>query len=311
VLHRPVEPARFIVMWVLASVTVAEDTVSQDLIRFRGILLVNYYRNTDGAWVVRLKFLVGFAFCACLFGCDQAALVQKFVPPGAESTARNYFDLLRQGKFDQITRDFDPSVPNSTDALAYMASLIPAETPKSVKVVSAHTFRNPEYSTISITLEYQFPSKWLLVDVTTKKAGDVSTVTGFHVGVLRDSLENLNRFTLSGKGAVQDAILTLAICALSFSFYVLSLCIREKDVKRKWLWMLFILAGVGNVAVNWRTGELTFRILSINLPCVSAGHPPYGQWTIAVFLPLGAILFLNRQRRSKIVTESIPPLDTV
>ena len=256
---------------------------------------------------VRFKCLAGLAFCAFLFGCDPAAQINKFVPPGAESTARNYFDLLQQGKFDQITRDFDPSVPNVPGSLAEMASLIPAETPESAKIVGAHTFRSPEYSTTSITLEYQFPSKWLLVDVTTKKTGDISTITGFHVGVLRDSLENLNRFTLSGKSAVQYAILILAICSLVFSFYVLGLCIRAKDVKRKWLWMLFVLAGVGNVAVNWKTGELTFHLISIYIPCASANRPPYGPWTVAVFLPLGAILFLNRQRRKTIVAESIPP----
>jgi hypothetical protein len=256
---------------------------------------------------MRFKRLAGLAFCAFLFGCDPTAQINKFVPPGAESAARNYFDLLRQGKFDQITHDFDPSVRDVPGTLAEMATLIPAETPESVKVVGANTFRSPEYSTTSITLEYQFPSKWLLVDVTTKKTGDISTITGFHVGVLRDSLENLNRFTLSGKSAVQYAILILAICSLVFSFYVLSLCIRAKDVKRKWLWMLFILAGVGSVAVNWRTGELTFHLLSIYIPCAFANRPPYGPWTVAAFLPLGAILFFNRQRRTRISAGSIPP----
>ena len=256
---------------------------------------------------MRLRCLAGLAFCAFLFGCDPASQINKFVPPGAESTARNYFVLLRQGKFNQIADDFDPSVPNVRAALIEMATLVPAETPESVKIVGANTFRSPEYSTTSITLEYQFPSKWLLVDVTTKKTGEASTVTGFHVSVLRDSLENLNRFTLVGKTAIQYLILILAVCSLTFSFYVLILCIRTKDVNRKWLWMLFILAGVEKVAVNWKTGQLTFGILSINIPSATASHPLYGPWTIAVFLPLGAILFLNRKRKMKISGETIQP----
>jgi hypothetical protein len=258
---------------------------------------------------VRLKFLAGIAFCAFLFGCDQATLMKKFTPPDDELFARTYFDQLRQGKFDQIVSDLDPSVadPSVRDKVAEMASHIPAEAPVSVKVVGAHVFRNPEYSTTSITLEYQFPSKWLLVDVTTQRKAEASTVLGFHVTAESDSLENLNRFTLLGKSAIQYLILTLAVGSLAFSFYVLILCIRTKDVNRKWLWMLFILVGVGKVAINWKTGQLAFGIIAINIPSATASHPLYGPWTVAVFLPLGAILFLNRQRRMKIPAEAIPP----
>ena len=258
---------------------------------------------------MRLKFLAGIAFCAFIFGCDQATLMKKFTPPEDELFARRSFDQLRQGKFDEIASDLDPSVadPNLRDKLAEMASLIPAEAPASIKVVGAYASRNPEFSTTSITLEYQFPNKWLLVDVTTQKKGEASTVLGFHVTAESDSLENLNKFTLVGKSAIQYLILTLAVCSLTFSFYVLILCIRTKDVNRKWLWMLFILVGVEKVAINWKTGQLTFGIIAINIPSAAASHPLYGPWTVAAFLPLGAILFLNRQRKMRIPAEAIPP----
>jgi len=258
---------------------------------------------------MRFKCLAGLAVCACLFGCDQAALMKKFTPPEDESIARGYFDQLRQGKLDLVERDLDPSVagPDTRDKLVEMASLIPPETPVSVKVVGAHLFHGKEYSTTGLTLEYQFPSKWLLFDVTTRKEGGSSTIVGFHVTPQSDSLENLNRFTLTGKSAIHYWLLTLAVCSLTFSVYVLILCIRAKDVKRKWLWMIFVLVGVGGLAINWNTGEITFKILSIYLPCASASHPLYGPWTISVFLPLGAILFLNRQRKPKTAGESIPP----
>jgi len=265
--------------------------------------------TSEGDSAVRSKFLVGIAFCAFLFGCDQATLMKKITPPDDELSARKYFDQLRQKEFDQIASELVPSVtdPGIRDELAQMASLIPADAPVSVKVVGAHVFHNPEYSTTSITLEYQFPSKWLLVDVTTQKKGKASTVLGFHITPQLDSLENLNRFTLVGKNAIQYLILSLAVGSLACSFYVLILCIRTKGVNRKWLWMLFILVGVEKVAVNWRTGQLTFGILAINIPSATASHALYGPWTVAVFLPLGAILFLKSQRKMKIPVETIPP----
>jgi hypothetical protein len=260
--------------------------------------------------LMRFKCLVGIAFCTFLVGCDQTTFMKKWYAPEDELSARSYVDLLLQGKFDQIARDLDPTVTDSNvlHEFATMAAIVPAEIPKSVKVVGAHTFRGRGYSTTSITLEYQFPSKWVLVDVTTKKEGNVSTLLGFHVGALKDSLENLNKFTLLGQGAAQYLVLTLAVCSLGFSLYVLILCIRMKDVRRKWLWMPLILVGVEKLAINWTTGQLTFGIVAIQIPCITASHPPYRPWTVGAWLPIGAILFFNRHRKRIISGAVLPPL---
>jgi hypothetical protein len=258
---------------------------------------------------MRFMFLVGIAFCVSFVGCDQATLMKKWTPPEAESIARSYVDLLRQGKVDQIERDLDASVTDSSvrDTFAKMAAIFPAENPVSVKVVGAHIFKGQEYSTTDITLEYQFPSKWLLVSVVTRKQGNISTIIGFHVNPIPDSLENQNKFSLLGKGASQYLILIFAACSLLFSFYVLVVCIRTKIGKTKWLWMLFILVGVGRLAVNWTTGEFTFTPFAFQIPCLAATHPLYGPWTIAFYLPLGGILFLNHRWKMKVKGELAEP----
>jgi hypothetical protein len=258
---------------------------------------------------MRIKCLFGIAFCAFLVGCNQASLIKKWTPPEAEALARNYVDLLRQGKFDRIEHDLDPSVADSNihDTFVKMAALFPAENPESVKVVGVNIFHGPEYTTTNITLEYEFLDKWLLVNIETQKKGDASTVLDFHVRPMQGSLENLNRFTFAGKGAAQYLILTVALCSLLFSFYVLVLCIRTKQGKSRWLWMLFILVGVGRLAVNWTTGEFTFTLFAFQIPCVTAGHLLYGPWILAAYLPLGAILFLNGQWKRKVTGELIEP----
>jgi hypothetical protein len=260
---------------------------------------------------MRLKCLIGIAFCAFMVGCNQAAFMKFWTPPEAESTARGYVDLLRQGQFDQIERDLDPSIvdPNLRDTLAKMAAIFPAGNPQSIKVVGVNTdvgvniFHRKDTSTI--TLEYQFPNKWLLVSISSEMRRGFSSIVDFHVTPIPDSLENLNKFTLIGKSVVQYSILILAVCSLVFSFYGLILCIRTKDVKKKWLWSIIVLVGVEDVAVNWKTGQLTFGVLSIYLPTAMATRGPYGPWTIGVCIPLGAILFLYRQRKLKIAGGSI------
>ena len=173
--------------------------------------------------------------------------------------------------------------------------------------MGAHIYRDQQSSKVDITFEYQFPSKWLLVNVTTQKNGDVRTVVGFNVTPIADSLENLNKFTLVGKSALQYLTLTCAVGSLLFTFYVFVLCIRSKDMKPKWLWSIIVLVGVGYFAVNWGTGQWTYQLLAIRIPCFSMDHPLYGPWTVAAYVPLGAIVFLQRRWKMKITGESIPP----
>lgn len=66
--------------------------------------------------------------------------MKKFTPQADEATAKGYAELLRQGKFDRIRHDLDPSLVDSSlpDTFSKMAAFFPADTPDSVKVVGAH-----------------------------------------------------------------------------------------------------------------------------------------------------------------------------
>jgi hypothetical protein len=188
-----------------------------------------------------------------------------------------------------------------------MAAIFPAETPESIKVVGAHEFHGPEYSTTDITLEYQFPSKWLLAQIATQQKGEVSSIVGFHVNPIPDSLENLNKFTLAGKSATQYLTLICSVGSLLFTFYVFVLCIRSKDMKPKWLWLIIVLVGVGKFAVNWGTDQWTYQLIAIQIPCFSMTRSLYGPWIVAAYVPLGAMVFLYRRWKMKITGELVPP----
>jgi hypothetical protein len=54
---------------------------------------------------------------------------------------------------------------------------------------------------------------------------------------------------------------------------------------------------VGKFSVNWTTGQWAVSLTSVQLFCASAFAPLYGPWTIAVSLPLGALVFLLLRRR--------------
>jgi len=242
--------------------------------------------------------LVSIVVCLCIGGCSRADLIKKIVPPEDETFARERTDLLRQKRFEQIQRELDSSISdaNTEETLKTMAGMFPAEEPKSVKVVDIKFLRHQGVSTHSLTLEYEFSETWLLVNIGIKRLNETSTIAVFRVTPISDSLESVNRFSLEGKGSVQYLMLGLALAAPIFSFYVLVVCLRTRGQPFKWLWAIFILFGVGKLAVNWTTGELGFTPLAVHIPCASmTAVPAYGPWVVAVSLPLGALLFMARR----------------
>jgi hypothetical protein len=259
--------------------------------------------------VMRFIGLLSIAFCTLLVGCERDALRKILSSPEDELIVSSYVDLLRHGQYEQIESNFDSSLMNSNidDTLGKMAALFPPENPESIKLVGLDVSRSQENPTKNVTLEYHFPSKWLLVNVAIERKRDVSKVVGFHVNLIPDSLENLNKFTLVRKSAIQYLILTSAVCSLLFSFYVLTLCVQTNVGRTKWLWILFVLTGVGQLAVNWTTGRWTFTLLSIQLPCGRAFASPYGPWTVVATLPAGAFLFLNHRSKMRVAGELIDP----
>ena len=245
-------------------------------------------------------------------------MMKMITPPEDEAVAKNYIAFLRQGQFDQIRKDLDPKMADAFDRATFekMRALIPAGEPTSVKVVGAYTnvskFTGSEsIREVNLTFEYQFPGKWLLINVATRKQSDVATIIGFRVQPLSDSMENVNKFTLAGKSPRQYAMLALVCFVPLLILCALIACIRTKMLKRKWLWIIFILIGIGKVTMNWSTGKLSliqetvnatgghsynFDFLSFQLFGASAFAQPYGPWILSVSLPFGAILFLLKRK---------------
>ena len=234
-----------------------------------------------------------------LAGCNQADIVQKFASPADQAVAKSYIDLLRQQRFEDIEKVADPSISGASlhDTLVKMATLIPTGEPSVITLVGAHRMIANGASTVNLTFEYGFSGKWILTNVAVKNQADKTTIVGLSVIPQPASLEEQNKFRLTGKNGIQYLIFALAIIFPLFTLSALVVCIKTKLKGRKWPWIVFVLFGGGNVAVNWTTGAWSFTPLALQLFSASALAPLYGQWTFAVSLPLGAIVFLVLRKK--------------
>ncbi|KRE88898.1 hypothetical protein ASG87_09545 [Frateuria sp. Soil773] len=134
-------------------------------------------------------------------------------------------------------------------------------------------------------------------------------IEGLHANRLAEPLEASHALTLKGKSAAHWLMALLTCAEALFCLYAFVLCLRTPIPRRKWLWALFTLVGVGTLQFNWVSGAFGILPLSVQfLFGVSAVSAPYGPWILSVSIPLGAICFLARRRHWK--AAATPPLPT-
>jgi hypothetical protein len=247
------------------------------------------FRKT--AWALIIALL--------LPGCD---LIKSYFE-GKEETqfAKHYVALFQARDFDAIEATIDPKLKdgNLRATLQQMADFFPKETPKSIVTVGLNTFSYENLTRTNLTIQYEFSQNWLLANVSLERSGDGPfVVAGVHVQPVSDSVQNINRFTIRNKPAIDYVLLAIAILNTLFVFASLILCIRTPIPKSKWLWIVFVLVGVVQFSVNWTTGEFTFTPISFQL--FGAGLTRsgfYGPWVLAVSVPIGAIVFLTKRKK--------------
>jgi hypothetical protein len=238
--------------------------------------------------------------------------------PETVQMAKDNIEYLRHGQFDQVERSLDPGV-DRTDLhanLVQMAALMPSQDPISIKTVGAYgKCETRKGCDTQVSLEYQFPAAWILVQMTVHRQNAASTITDFSLQPESESLEVMNRFTLLGKQPLQYLILATAIFSFCLMLYALVLCMRTPMKKRKWLWGIFILFGACKVGVNWTTGEVSYRIFYVLFLTAGFMRTPYSPWMFYASFPLGALLFIllrNRLRKPAVTAASendaLPPV---
>lgn len=245
---------------------------------------------------MRLSLPLVFFF---ITGCSQQDMLSMVASTDDEAVAKKYIDLLRERRFDEIEQVTYPSIRSQLrDVFDEMADALPASQPTSIRLVGARKLTNNDGLTTNLTFEYAFgEEEWFLINVAWLSADGALAIVGFNVYDTDGPLEEQNKFVLGGKSPTHYVVLALVIALPIFSIYALIVCARTKLSGRKWPWILFIVFGVGNFALNWTTGESRFALLQIQLLSASVAAEPYGPWVLSVSVPLGALLFLLRRRR--------------
>ena len=237
-----------------------------------------------------------FLTVTLLAGCDFQKTIEQSATPEEKAKAQQYITYLQERNIDAIVKVIDPSINNENvhETLVRVAGLVPQTPPLSIKLVGmqSNNINNGAVRTLNLTFEYEFPETWLIANVATKTTSTNFTIIGLTVTQQKTSQESRVAFTLSGKTPRHYITLALACIFTLLTLYAVVACIRTKPMRRKGLWILFILMSLGSYSFNWTTGAWQLSLFTVQILSVSATTSPYGPWIISLSLPVGALFFL-------------------
>jgi len=248
-------------------------------------------------------FLVLLTYPILFVGCDfkeqLKKKLEKFVPKEADKFARAYIDILRKGDFEQAEKLLDPQVVTSEtrSELQDCVNFLNKAKPISIEIVDFTLFIFKGKRRCNLTYQLQFVNAWLLATVIVDDISGNLQIYRFQMNTIPKSLEEINAFTFSDKSIRHYIILLIAIGIPVFIIYTIVLCALTK-MKRKWLWIIFILIGFGRYSFNWTNGQMRFTPIAFQL--FSAGFfrkGLYAPWIIYISVPIGALLFILKRRR--------------
>lgn len=215
---------------------------------------------------------------------------------------KDYVILFQNKNYDEIKKAMNPQLLNQQlqSNLEQIAKIIPNESPKNILLVRNKTIKTFDNVKTILTLQYEFSSVWLIANIVIeKKENGQYIVNNFNVNPLNDSLANMNKFSLNNKTPFHYIIFFLASIVPIFILVSLFFCIRT-PMEKKWLWIIFMLLGVGKFSFNWTDSNFNFEIISIQL--FGSGFvrtDNLGPWIISTSMPIGAILFWIKRSRFK------------
>jgi hypothetical protein len=260
----------------------------------------------------KLNILLIGLFWAVLSGCssqemmDEAA--EKFMPAEVLVEARALAALV-------VAKDTAGLWPHLNDALktdtfeaqiANVWSYVPDGAVLDVSLAGAnyYTYTSDGDETVDYTLHYQYQLEqgWLLVRIVLREVAETRSLINIHVTPLEGDLREIHKLDLMAAPPKQWLWFCLLILIPTFVVVTFVSAFRmRKSLKRPKRWLFFILIGIGQVAMNWTTGEMGYGIATFGLlgaGIVTSG--PHAPWIIKLYFPLGAALFWFFKKTGKL-----------
>jgi len=228
-----------------------------------------------------------------------AACVSGMRPSELDVFGREFLTTLQRGDSAAALNRLDPGLTTWTAQAQLMAvaESLRLWAPDSTHLVGWNVVESAGRSQAALTYEVHGAHGWALVGLQVQKRREGQRVTGMQLVPRVSSLREENSFTLVGKSAGHYLVLAGAIASVLFTLCA-AVQVATSSLQRRWLWVFVSLLGIGQLGINWSTGQLFFNPVYFRL--FGAGVERGGEfapWIVVVGLPVGAAYALWRAKQ--------------
>ncbi len=256
---------------------------------------------------LRALFVIGLPLLL-LPACDTKEWLEKWVPKDDDAFARRFIDALRAADFAATDQMLAPSLNNEkTQAgLRQISQVLGRGEVLTTEVIGCFVSYHASSQTTNLSYQLHLSEGWVAGNVVIAREEGKSAIVGAAFQSIPDSLEVTHQFTFAGKSLRHYLVFVICVVIPGVVLVALVLCIRSR-VRRKWLWILFILLGVVQFRFNWTSGKFDIQPLSFLLFGGSALRGSlHAPWILGFALPVGAVVFLIK-RRTLVLKHAAPP----
>ncbi|PIB90395.1 hypothetical protein [Caulobacter sp. FWC2] len=222
-----------------------------------------------------------------------AACTNLKTDPAAEAVAMDVLRAVRTNDERALRTRLTPEASAAITASQFKA--MQAYTPRgeaSRRRLINFFYQYGALDTLSLRYEFTYTGEGMLYDVRLKRPkGGVWRAEYFHLQRATDDQLKTNRLTLAKP---PGHLVFMALTALSPLTMLAALItvLRAPRFKRKWLWAITALVGMGSATLNWTTGQWGFQPLTLAL--IGAGATTQGfmgfyPFVLKFALPIGAL----------------------
>lgn len=209
--------------------------------------------------------------------------------------------MVQHGDSAGLSHIIDQSLISSTQwtNLQALRDSLRALNPDTLELIGFQALTMDGRYSISLTYQLHGPTGWGAATVPLEHRARGFVVMGLQFESLPSSLQELNAFTLRARTWRHYLTLTLALVSV-FLMVGSAILIAYTPMPRRWLWAFIALLGLGQIGINWTSGEVFVNFLRLQLLGASYLRPgSAGPWVISFALPVGAAWALWHRRSIK------------
>lgn len=201
-----------------------------------------------------------------LTGCDRQQVAHWLAPRDEDAVGRQYVEDIRDRNFTPVQNALAPGVQVPEEALMALATFLNAgEAPKAVTIVTRNVNTLDGVTQYDLGYQYQFARDLRLIELNLIKAGGVTKIAGLHTYAITVPLQQINAFGFRFKSRQHFVFLAVFALMALFTLFTAIVCWRTQMGRTKGLWLLIILLGFGEFAINWTSGAIYYDLVALEL----------------------------------------------